>query len=73
MQPVVVLKILIILDELGRRQQFLDESGIFLPGDLWPGLLDPPTVLEVVSSKDWPIPEVSVKSIAAAKQLLHRS
>lgn len=60
------------LEELTLRQRFLEESGNYLPGDLWPGLLDPPAVLEVVCSKEWMLPDVSASSIKVAKQFLKR-
>jgi autophagy-related protein 17 len=63
----------VIEEEISEREQFLENSGSYLPGDLWPGLLDPPGHLEVVLVDEWKLPELSKTTLNTAKNVLHMS
>lgn len=61
----------IMEEEFTERERFVEESGSYLPGDLWPGLLDPPGHLEVVLVDEWKLPDVSSTTLKTAKTVLH--
>lgn len=61
----------VVNDETTKRNAFLEESGSFLPGDLWPGLLDPPVGFRILSNDEWNLPEITEKSLNFARQQLN--
>lgn len=61
-----------LTEELNMRQDFFNTVSNFLPGDLWPGLLEPPPFVDFVPNGDWETPELDKSSLDVALDVLKR-
>lgn len=62
----------LLTEELNTRQDVFNAVADFLPGDLWPGLLDPPPFVEIATSGNWSVPHISNTNISKAKNFLEK-
>ena len=55
-------------DDVEEREAFRADQGEYLPSDIWPGLVNAPTKLEIraVDAEEGSIPELSKDVIEAA-------
>lgn len=59
-----------ITEELQERKEVFESVADYLPGDLWPGLVEGPPFVEISKGGNWVLPEISVDSVNTAKQVL---
>lgn len=62
-------------DDTAKREDFRQESGDFLPSDIWPGLANPPARFEISKLDDQgrSVPEIPRKTIEEAHRRLEES
>jgi len=58
-------------EEIASRKNFCEERGNYLPGDIWPGLLDAPTSYQIVANED-ALPDLNKEVLEKAMRRIDR-